>query len=115
MGYGNGGAQAASAQAAHEKEQQRVLQTAMELHQQGKLQQAEQLYLALLSLDPDHADALHLLGLLANQVGRPGVACELIERALGQRPDVAQFHVNYGICLQAAERPGDAVHAYRTA
>ena len=43
---------------------------ALEQHQQGFLDQAAQLYLKVLSREPEHADALHLLGVVAHQQGR---------------------------------------------
>ena len=35
--------------------------------QAGQLQQAEQLYLQILQVQPNHLDALHFLGLIARQ------------------------------------------------
>ena len=43
---------------------------ALEKHQQGLLDQAAQLDLKVLSREPEHADALHLLGVVAHQQGR---------------------------------------------
>ena len=45
---------------------------------------------------PDHADALHLLGILATQAGRPNVAIELIGRAVTVSPTVAEYHLSLG-------------------
>jgi len=53
-------------------------------HQAGRLAQAETLYRETLALEPDHADALHLLGVLASQIGRHDVAVELIDRAIAR-------------------------------
>ena len=50
--------------------------TAVGLHQAGRLQEAEQHYRRLLAADPNHADGLHLLGVLAHQAGRPDAAIE---------------------------------------
>ena len=43
-----------------------------------RLAQAERLYRAVLAEQPDNADALHLLGVLANQAGHPKDAADLI-------------------------------------
>ena len=51
-------------------------------HQAGHLGRAEALYRKALEKDPDHPDALHLLGVIAYQSGQIGSAIELIERAL---------------------------------
>ena len=46
-----------------------ALTHALQLHRAGHLSQAEQLYRQVLQADPVNADALHLLGLVAHQVG----------------------------------------------
>jgi tetratricopeptide (TPR) repeat protein len=58
-------------------------------HQAGRLPQAEACYRQLLAAQPDHADALQLMGLIAHQMGRHAVAVDLILRAIqrnGQNP-----------------------------
>jgi Flp pilus assembly protein TadD len=54
----------------------------MERHKAGKLPEAEHLYRRVLRFDPDNADALHLLGVIASQLGRPAEAVELIAKAV---------------------------------
>ena len=46
------------------------LSEALEEHQRGNLERASGLYQAALAEDPDHPDALYLLGLIAIQQGR---------------------------------------------
>ena len=46
-----------------------TLAIAVQHHQGGRLQVAEQLYRQVLQVEPKNADALHLLGVLAHQVG----------------------------------------------
>jgi len=50
-------------------------------HQAGRLNEAEGLYRKILATDPRHADGLHLLGMVAYQVGRHDTAAELIASA----------------------------------
>ena len=47
-----------------------ALQLAVQHHQAGRLAEAELLYRQILAAQPNHADALHLLGVMAQQVGR---------------------------------------------
>src|SRR5262249_13384408 len=47
-----------------------TLAAAVWAHQAGDLRQAEQLYRHVLQAEPQHVDALHLLGVLAQQAGR---------------------------------------------
>ncbi len=46
-----------------------ALAVAVQYHQSGNLQQAEAIYRQILQVDPSNADALHLLGVIADQVG----------------------------------------------
>ena len=50
-------------------------------HAAGRLDEAAAIYRRILDHEPDHADALHLLGVARMQLGRPGEAIELISRA----------------------------------
>ena len=59
-----------------------VLSQAVRLHQVGRLQQAAALYGEALAGDPNNADALHLLGMVALQQGQPKSAAELIGKAI---------------------------------
>lgn len=51
-------------------------------HQAGQLAEAETCYKTLLAIDPTNFDGLHLLGVLAQQVGRSDVAARLIGKAV---------------------------------
>src|SRR3954469_213658 len=51
-------------------------------HRQGQLADAEALYRQLLARNPNHSDALHMLGLIAHQAGNHAAAVALIERSL---------------------------------
>ena len=60
-----------------------ALAIAIQHHQAGRLQAAEQIYRQILAVEPNHADALHLLGVIASQAGKHEVAVEYIGRAIG--------------------------------
>lgn len=70
---------------------------AVQWHQQGQLQQAEAAYEALLRQDPQHLQATYLLGLLATQTGRPGLAIDRIGRYLQSTPGDAQAMAILGL------------------
>ena len=55
-----------------------ALTRAVDRHQAGDLDSAEQAYRVILENQPDHADALHLLGLVLYQKGDPAQATDLI-------------------------------------
>jgi tetratricopeptide (TPR) repeat protein len=94
---------------------QLALERGRELHQAGRLNEAEGLYRQILAVDPDHADGLHLLGVMAHQRGNPGHAVDLIGRAIARNSAVADFHCNFGAALHALGRASEAEVHYRHA
>lgn len=92
-----------------------MLSAAIQHHRAGRLGEAERLYREVLEAQPEHADALHLLGVLAHQTGRQGLAVEMIERAIARNGSMPAFHNNLGNALAAAGRWPDAERAYRRA
>ena len=82
------------------------------LHQQGKLAEAERCYGEVLQQQPNHFDALHLLGVIARQTRRTERGVELIKRAIGLNPNVAEAHSNLGNALMDLKRPAEALASY---
>ncbi len=93
----------------------REFSTALELHRAGRLAEAEQGYRRILQREPEHADSLHLLGVVALQTGHFGIALDLVQRAIALRPDGAVYRNNLGQILERLERGDDAERAYRAA
>ncbi len=81
----------------------------------GRFAEAEIVCRQILVSDPNHPDALHLLGLVAYQVGQHGVAVELLKRAITLRPGVASYYSNLGIVLRARGDLDASVSACRAA
>jgi tetratricopeptide (TPR) repeat protein/SAM-dependent methyltransferase len=92
-----------------------LVQAAVEHHQAGRYAEAERQYRQVLAADPQQPDALHLLGVLAYQVGRADAAVPLIEQAIQHRPAAPAFRMNLGNALLALGRTTDAVASYREA
>jgi predicted O-linked N-acetylglucosamine transferase (SPINDLY family) len=92
-----------------------ALAQAMASHRAGNLADAERLYRSILQASPEHADALHLLGVIAHQRGRHEEAIRLIDRALAFRPDFAEAHGNRGYILAALNRHQAALASYERA
>lgn len=78
-----------------------VLRAAIEKHQAGQLGVAAQLYQSVLTHEPDHAEALHLLGVLHHQQGQNSRAVELIGRAVALRPNAHVFQANLAEAYRA--------------
>ena len=89
------------------------LATAVDLHQAGRLKEAERAYRGVLRDDPENPEALHLLGLLAHQVGDHRAGAGLIRKAIGLRGDRAVYRFNLGVVLAAAGDAPGAEAAYR--
>ena len=85
------------------------------LHRAGKLAEAERLYLEILAAEPDHAVALHLVGIVAYQTGRLGLAVERMGRAVAVKPDFAEAHSNLGNAFKASGRVAEALDSYSRA
>jgi tetratricopeptide (TPR) repeat protein len=83
-------------------------------HRAGNWRAAEHLYRDALSIDPRHADSLHLLGVIATEAGRYEEALEWIGRALDVVPGYAAAHHNLGNALLASGAAEAAVAAYNT-
>lgn len=85
---------------------------AVEHQRAGRLPQTEQCLRQVLQLDPGHAEALHLLGGLAYQVGRFDAAGELVRQAIARTPGVPAWHADLGLVYQAQGRLADAAACY---
>jgi predicted O-linked N-acetylglucosamine transferase (SPINDLY family) len=92
-----------------------VFAEALHHHHAGRLADAEQGYRRILETSPDHADSLHLLGVIALQTGRPEPALNLVQRAVDLVPGGAIYRSNLGQVLERLARPEDAERAYRSA
>lgn len=63
-----------------------TIEEALAFHRQGRFNEAEKLYTRALKAQPRQFDALHLLGMLKYQRGKPGEAYRLIHAALEINP-----------------------------
>jgi len=92
-----------------------ALQQAVALQIQGRLDEAERAYEAVLRLSASNFDALHMLGVIRTQQGRYDEAEKLIRSALKRDPRSAAAYVNLGNALQGMGRHEEAVRDYRKA
>ena len=72
-----------------------ALQQAITAHKEGKLQEAERLYRAILQKKPNNPDANHNLGVLVVAAGKPLEALPFLKKALDTNPEVEQFWLSY--------------------
>jgi protein O-GlcNAc transferase len=88
---------------------------AIALHRRGELERAAALYRAILDAQPDHADALHLLGLIAYQSGDDERAVDLVQRAIALDDSQAEPHNHLGLALMRQGRLDEAAVQFETA
>jgi tetratricopeptide (TPR) repeat protein len=74
---------------------------------------AHSLCLKILGSNPQHADALFLLGIIAAEHGNYAKALEVIDRAIALDPHRADYHAQRGRCLLPLHRPREAFEAAR--
>ena len=89
-----------------------LIQQALDLHRQGRLDQASLLYTQILEREPANFGALQFLGVLRGQQGRHAEALKLIETALGIAPQDFGVLANYGQMLMTAGRFQEALGAF---
>jgi tetratricopeptide (TPR) repeat protein len=92
-----------------------ALETAIKHHQARNFRGAEQIYRQILQIDPQHVDALHLLGMAINQLGQSEAAIAYISEALRLRPEFAEAHNTLGNVFNKLGRNEEAAASYRRA
>ena len=81
----------------------------------GRLAEAEALYRQILAVQPNHADSLHLLGVIAGQRDDNATAVQWIGRAIAITPNAAIYHNNLGAFYRRLGKMDEAMAAYRKA
>jgi tetratricopeptide (TPR) repeat protein len=92
-----------------------AIQHAVQLHQSGDLPGAESIYRQVLAVQPENADALHLLGVLVAQAGQSDAGAQLIRRAIQNNPRGFGYYVNLAQVLIGSKQLNEAVAVLRQA
>ncbi|MDH5540572.1 MAG: tetratricopeptide repeat protein, partial [Rhizobacter sp.] len=92
-----------------------ALRLAVEMHQNRQLEGAETLYRRIVAAAPQHADAMHFLGMLRHQLGHSDEGVALIEQSITLVPGFAGFHNNLGNILVSRGDLPAATAAYERA
>ena len=97
----------------HEQPQvSKLLQQGLTFHQQGNLTEAQVIYEQILNIQPNHFDALQLLGVLSAQIKKYSKAVEFLSKALKINPKHAKACNNYGVALKELKRFDEAITSY---
>lgn len=86
---------------------------AVALHREGRLAEAEALYLAMLDAHPNHAGVLHNLGVVVAQRGDPAKSLDWFEGALAARSDYSSAYLNRAGALYELGRLKEAADDYK--
>ncbi len=76
---------------------------------------AERLYDQILTINPDHPDALHMLGAIAHSAGKHERAVDLVSKAIALKPAYPEACVNLGNALKELGRLDEAAASHREA
>lgn len=89
-----------------------MFQRAIKLHQDGALNEAEQIYRQILETAPDNADILNLLGLIAQAKGIHREAVTYFYKAINSSPKHFPIFFNLAVSLEAIGKHLEAIEAY---
>ena len=85
-----------------------LLERARQQHVAGELERAERAYREILDTEPNHPEALHLLGVLAHQSDRDEEAVGLLRQATAAKPGFTKALNNLGSALHSLGRLEEA-------
>jgi tetratricopeptide (TPR) repeat protein len=85
---------------------------ALALHREGNLSDAERAYRKILQQRPNHADALHFLGVISVQTQRAEQGIELIKKSISFTPKNSPVHNSLGNALRSLNRHEEALASY---
>ncbi len=89
-----------------------LMRQALKLHDEGRLEQAEQLYRQILETSPDHPVVLNLLGLIAQSKNLHDQAITFFSRAIAQNPQSAEYVFNLAWSEERCGKPAEAIKTY---
>lgn len=92
---------------------QNMFAEAIQYHQSGHLVEAEQTYRRILTIDPHHADTLHMLGLMAYNLGKLDVASELISMAIAVNNKSALYYSSLAAVKSSQGLSDEVVTSYQ--
>lgn len=104
--------QPAPASAANRDQIDALLDQAFAAYEKGLPDQAQAHFKAVLALDPQDFDALHMLGVMTMQKGGLAQAIELFEQAIAADPEAAMAYTNMGIACMESGQPQRALACF---
>jgi protein O-GlcNAc transferase len=91
---------------------EQAIELGLQHHNAGDLPKAEGIYQQILQVEVNHPVALHLLGVIAHQMGKNDIAIDLIGKAIAIKSDYVAAHNNLGLAFKELGKLDDAVASY---
>jgi tetratricopeptide (TPR) repeat protein len=95
--------------------QSALIEQGIALQNARRFVEAERLYQTVLRENPDHPDALNLMGVLAIEAGQNAIALDYLIRAVKLEPKIAMYRNNLGNALIIASQYEEALPHLRKA
>ena len=92
-----------------------IIQQAITAHQEGKFEEAEQLYKEILKTNPNNLTAMNNLGVLLRSLGKFDEAEASYKKAIELKPDYIDAHNNLGNVLKELGKFDEAEASYKKA
>jgi len=92
-----------------------ILQQGIQFHTANDFAKAEECYELVLTVEPNNAEANHLLGTLLHQKGSNEVALNFLQKAVEINPANPNFYNILGLALKNIGKPNDAIKAFEAA
>jgi len=93
----------------------RELDKALRAHESGDLEKADKICKKILKADPNHSDAIHLRGFIAQQTGKHDKAIELFSKAIQRNPNNPLYHYNLALPFISQRKWNEAISCYQKA
>ena len=91
------------------------LEAAIAIHRQGRVDEAESTYRQILQMEPDHPEALHMMGVVHLQKQRLEDALTHFQAAIAGNGTDARYHNNAGNALSGLKRWDEAIAEFEQA
>jgi predicted TPR repeat methyltransferase len=90
-------------------------QQALNAHESGDIKYAKDVYEYILSIQPEHIETIHALGMLASELQQWETAIAWLQRALSVQPNSARFHLHLANVFKNNNQLEFALSHYQTA
>ena len=96
----------------NDNNQKNLIETAVDLHKNGQINKALNLYLELIKTEENNPQLLFLLGTAYVQLEKTEQGINYLERSLSIKPDNASAHSNLGNALKNLNRYEEALTSF---